>query len=137
MNEKNIFRAKNMDTEKWVEGYACKGPVTGLPAIQMLDTLKIVDILPETLGQSSGVCDKKRTAQYPQGQMIFEGDIVSGLFRFGLAFNAVVTFQDGSFGLEWNRNGQTQFCAFTSFCNVEFEVIGNLSDTPELMEDDR
>jgi hypothetical protein len=32
--------------------------------------------------------------------------------------------------------GTDRWQAFTSICNVEYEVIGNVYDTPELMEDE-
>ena len=88
------------------------------------------DVLPETVGQFTGLTDRN-------GKRIFEGDIVTGLFLFGLSVNAVVTFQDGSFGLEWYRGNTKTFNAFTSICNVEYEVIGNVHDNTELLEVNR
>ena len=84
-------------------------------------------ILPESVGQFTGRTDKN-------AKRIFEGDIVTGLFLFGLSVNAVVKFQDGAFGLEWYRGDVKTFNAFTSICNVEYEVIGNIHDNPELLE---
>lgn len=84
---------------------------------------------PETVGQFTGLTDKN-------GKRIFEGDIVKGLFLFERSVNAVVTFQDGAFGLEWYRGNVKTFNAFTSVCNVEYEVIGNIHDNPELLKND-
>lgn len=84
---------------------------------------------PETVGECSFVPDKN-------GVMMFEGDIVTGLFLFERSVNAVVTFQDGAFGLEWCRGNVKTFNAFTSICNVEYEVIGNIHDSPELLKGD-
>lgn len=83
-------------------------------------------------------CDRASVGQFTgltdtHGTCIFEGDIVSGLLLFGLSVNAVVTFQDGAFGLEWNRGKAKTFDAFTSICNVKYEVIGNIYDDPELL----
>ena len=80
----------------------------------------------ETIGQWTGLSDKN-------GRLMFEGDIVNGLFLFGLTVEAVVVFRDGAFGLEWRRGKVSTFNAFTSICNVAFEVIGNIHDNPELL----
>lgn len=85
------------------------------------------NVRPETVGQFTGKTDKN-------GKRIFEGDIITGLFLFGLPVNAVVTLRDGAFGLEWYRGNAKTFNAFTSICNVEYEVIGNIHDNPELLK---
>lgn len=85
------------------------------------------NVIPKTVGECSFVPDKN-------GVMMFEGDIVTGLFLFGLFVKAVVTFQDGAFGLEWYRGDVKTFNAFTSICNVEYEVIGNVHDDPDLLK---
>ena len=82
---------------------------------------------PDTVGQYTGLTDKN-------GERIFEGDIVMGLFLHSRPVKSVVSFQDGAFGLLWERAGVETFWAFTSICNVEYEVIGNIHDTPELLE---
>ena len=92
-----------------------------------------IEVDPETVGQYTGLRDCKRTEEYPEGQMIFEGDIIKGWFLHMLPVNAVVAFKDGAFGLEWYRGDIKTFNAFTSICNVEYEVIGNIHDTPELL----
>ena len=82
---------------------------------------------PETVGQYIGLTDKN-------GKKIFEGDIVKGLFLFGLHALGVVVFKDGTFGLKWNRGEVEEFNAFTSICNVTYEVMGNIHDNPELLK---
>ena len=89
----------------------------------------LYSVIPETVGQYTGRTDRN-------GKRIFEGDIVTGLFLFGLSVNAVVTFKDGAYGLEWYRGDIKTFNAFTSICNVEYEVIGNVHDNPELLKGD-
>lgn len=67
---------------------------------------------------STGLVDEDRNK-------IFEGDILSGLFSFGMAINAVVTFRDGAFGVVVHQCGVDRFTAFTSFCNVKWNIVGN------------
>lgn len=82
---------------------------------------------PDTVGEFSGKRDKNE-------RRIFEGDIVDGLFRFTTPVRAVCVFKDGAFGLKWTHGGVDRFAAFTSICNVKYEVVGNIYDNPELLE---
>ena len=84
------------------------------------------EVDPATVGQYTGINDWN-------GKRIFEGDVVKGLFYHERSILAVVAFKDGAFGLEWNRGNVKEFSAFTSICNVEYEVVGNIADDPELM----
>lgn len=79
------------------------------------------EVDPSTIGQYSGKDDAN-------GEKLFEGDIVKGLFLHGSSILSVVTFKDGAFGLEWNRGTVKTFSAFTSICNVISEKIGNIHD---------
>ena len=83
-------------------------------------------VTPETVGQYTGL--------NANGKMIFEGDIVKGIFLFGEQILSVVKFSEGSFGLAWQRGNVEEFSPFTGMCNVEYEVIGNVHDNPELLK---
>lgn len=132
-----MFRGK-MDDGEWVYGSFCMDALEQLNGlcgvdgfIRLYDKTKgkmqmyVVDR--ETVGQYTGLNDK-------YGKRIFEGDVVIGSFRVELAVKGVVTFQDGAFGLRWNRGKVREFSAFTSICNVDYKVIGNIHDNPELLE---
>lgn len=115
-----LFRGKRIDNGEWAYSRCPDGILhSGVVGY---------DFIPETVGQYTGLTDKN-------GMKIFEGDIATGLFSFGMEVKAVITFQDGAFGLRWSRGGAEQFSAFTSICNVEYEVIGNIHDNPELLEE--
>lgn len=132
-----LFRGKT-EYGKWVEGYYYKAKfyvsdkelcgfiTTPYPNEENRRSDHII-VIPETVGQYTGLTDKN-------GKKIFEGDIVKGLFRFSMPVNSIVSFNDGAFGLLWYREGVETFWAFTSICNVEYEVIGNIHDNPELLE---
>ena len=129
-----LFRGKTEKGE-WVEGYYEFGYDAGTeePTHYMWvlnHTEKYGEmfiVIPETVGQYTGLTDKN-------GKKIFEGDIVTGLFLHSRPVNGVTAFRDGSFGLLWDRAGAETFTPFTSMCNVEYEMIGNIHDNPELME---
>lgn len=156
-----LYRGKRIDNGEWVEGYLvtaaiagkrlclilvpCEGEIRldGRLLRLALDAIEngrkiagISDINgnsyfvdPETVGEYTGLTDKN-------GKMIFEGDIVKGLLLFGLPVLGVASFKDGAFGLAWQRGDVDEFSAFTSMCNVEYEVIGNIHDNPELLGGD-
>lgn len=118
-----LFRGRRLSGEWWQGCLMCLGDCAFISSYMSPN----ISVTPETVGQFTGLTDRN-------GNKIFEGDIVTGLFLFGLSVNAVVTFQDGAFGLEWYRGDIKTFNAFTSICNVEYEVIGNIHDNPELLE---
>lgn len=133
-----IFRGKRLDNGKWVHGlyihhrnvahYIIDARLGGYEDMNgEFFTPRWYAIDPATVGQYTGLTDKT-------GKRIFEGDIVNGLFLFERPIAGVVTFRDGSFGVQWMRGRVEEFSAFTSCCNVAWAVIGNIADNPELLE---
>lgn len=133
-----MFRGK-MDDGEWMYGSFCmdaREQLNGLCGvdgfIRLYDKTKgkmqTYEVDRETVGQYTGLKDK-------YGKRIFEGDIVLGLFHYELAAKGVVTFRDGAFGLRWNRGKVREFSAFTSICNVDYKVIGNIHENPELLDE--
>jgi uncharacterized phage protein (TIGR01671 family) len=129
-----LFRGKRVADGEWVEGnlwlYGEDAKIFDF--YEPFDDLDWYQVDPATIGEYTGLKDKN-------GVRMWEGSIVTGMFRFGLPFNAVVSFQEGAFGLMWygrDKAGKkvSWFEAFTSICNVEYEVIGDVADNPELLE---
>ena len=127
------FRGKRLFSygynDAWIEGgfhqRDGKSDIIGISKNYRIDGCEVD---PETVGQYTGLTDKN-------GTRIFEGDIVAGAVHWLERYkNGVVAFRDGSFGLIWHRGDIEQFNAFTGMCNVEYEVIGNIHDNPELLE---
>lgn len=123
-----LFRGKRQKNGEWVYGDLLQIPKHELYSImhEKEDTGNFI-VDKNTIGQYTGLTDKN-------GTKIFEGDIVTGLFDFEFSINAVVEFRDGAFGLLANQHNVARFHPFTSVCNIEYEVIGNIHDNPELLK---
>lgn len=123
-----LFRGKSLSEKSWTYGdlFRVKEDAIRIVFVDygMLSSL-LVD--PATVGQYSGLKDKNE-------EMMFEGDIVSGLFVFGMSVKGVIGFEGGAFGVRWSRGDAIHFTPFTSTCNITWEVIGNVHDNPEVME---
>lgn len=124
------FRGKIKDKNEWIYGglaYINDAPFVMYEMAKGLP--KIEEVEENSVGQYSSVLDKNNIE-------MCEGDIVYGVARWLERYKpAVVTFRNGSFGLLWHRGDIEEFNPFTSLCNVEYEVVGNIYDTPELMEE--
>ena len=92
-------------TGHWIISY---GPEEGMARLSAID--------PDTLRMWTGLKDS-------QGELIFEGDRISGMFLFGLPQIGTVGFKDGAFGVIWQRGDYEMFTPFTSTCNVVWTVI--------------
>lgn len=126
MNERYLFRGKRKDGQGWIEGDLVHTRTTTQGTVTEIYTLDMsYEVDPETVGQCTGLKDEN-------GKLIFEGDIVKGLFNFGLEIMSVCTFKDGAFGLTAKQCGAYHFSAFTSLWEVQYEVIGNIHDNPNL-----
>lgn len=127
---------KKQSKNGWVYGsliiakdkyYICVSALCRVNSFVNNGITSMVEVIPETVGQYTGLTDKN-------GKKIFEGDIVAGALHWQeRRKNGIVAFRNGSFGLLWYRGEIEQFNPFTSMCNVEYEVIGNVQENPELM----
>lgn len=99
---------------------------SGIYAILTLLT-DIFEIIPETIGQYTGLKDKN-------GTKIFEGDVIALDYigkNVGVIGKGAVVFEKGRFGLIWGWH--KEFVHIDGFANTTFEVIGNIHDNPELI----
>lgn len=121
-----LFRGERIDNGKWVYGYYCHcvpalNSGKTYPAIQQTDdgSLYFREIIPETVGQYTGLTDKN-------GKKIFEGDLLlNGCDTY------LVRWECGN--LEYVLEDSTVSFSMACVAPGEIEVIGNIYDNPELL----
>lgn len=137
MNREILFRGKRVDNGKWIEGFYAECDKRAFIMAEpdcdiskhMLDGYWLgvfYEVIPETVGRYAVLTDKN-------GKKIFEGDIVSD----GNPDNylGIVEWSDYNKGLVVSFGGLPEnFHELISVDRVEFDIIGNIHDNPELLE---
>lgn len=117
-----LFRAKRVDNDEWAYGDLLHLPNGD---VVILSDKGYTKVKPETVGQFTGLTDKK-------GKKIFEGDIVkatTGIEGYKSTYHS--TIQEVKYNAE--MCGIAVFLPFDNSDMVEIEVIGNLYDNPTLL----
>ena len=115
-----LFRGKRISNSKWVEGfmYSQHFPLEFRDDFYIRCYYTDYLVLPETVGQYTGLTDKN-------GVKIFEGDIIR--FKDNIGY-VIYTDDDASFLVD----SQNRYIAMDY--SSEFEVIGDIHDNPELLK---
>ena len=120
-----LFRGKQADNEKWVIGYlSSKHTITIQTPCGHMDEIVICA---DTVGQFTGLTDKN-------GKRIFEGDIAKVLQGKDKDI-AYVGFENGAFMLYPKTGNIYERTLWEYWYNDwDVDVIGNITDNPELLE---
>ena len=120
-----LFRGKRADNEKWVIGYlSSKHTITITTPCGHTDEIVICA---DTVGQFTGLTDKN-------GKRIFEGDVAKVLQGKDKDI-AYVGFENGAFMLYPKTGNIYERTLWEYWYNDwDVEVIGNVTDNPELLE---
>ena len=126
-----LFRGKRLDNGDWVYGYYVHiGPVSCQRAYiipEYASSLYVNEVDPSTVGQYTGLKDKN-------GNRIFEGDIAKVLQGKDKDI-AYVGFENGAFMLYPKTGNIYERTLWEYWYNDwDVEVIGNITDNPELLE---
>jgi uncharacterized phage protein (TIGR01671 family) len=131
-----LFKAKRKDGGKWIEGYYQKrydllGKEEHL--IFHADSYKMweyAEIVPETLCQFTGLCDKN-------GKKIWENDIL--MAHLDEFYPEDVTYETVEWGVAgWitHEAGSIDRQYLDEFGTEHFEVVGNIFDNKELLQEE-
>ena len=125
-----LFRAKRTDNGEWVEGYYLhqRESLTDKKACYIATNngygFKYKSVLPETVGQYTGLTDKN-------GRKIFEGDIVRCYYSDIAPFTGEIEAYEKEVLIDDIR--RSEVIGWID-CADELEIIGNIYDNPELLE---
>ena len=122
-----LFRGKRVDNGEWTYGYYCPKPYSHFPCEATIFPSETIDrdwhgerVDPDTVGKFTGLTDRN-------GVKIFEGDIV----KYGQC--GKVEYNSGSAQFTLNFTNST-YEGFDKIPFCDCEVLGNIHDTPELLE---
>ena len=129
---KILFKAKRVDNGEWIEGGYCLDAI-GHPRITTIDLsgkgLVFNEVIPETVGQFTGLTDKN-------GKMIFEGDIV--LYDDDIPSSTHRIFWDNKRALFFDEriedgDSMSHYLEHDISWVDATIIIGNIFDNPELI----
>ena len=114
-----LFRGKGRDNGKWYEGDL--GTVAHKRFID--DGKDNARVIPETVGQYTGLTDKN-------GTKIFEGDIINVYFTDEIN-KGIVKYSEDTCRFTYVDKCKHRYLLSSS---LRIHVIGNIHDNPELLE---
>lgn len=115
-----LFRGKTRITGNWIYGFYGENTTTKESQIVGKNDFCYSLVIPETVGQYTGLTDKN-------GTKIFEGDVVFDTID---RENASIIFDFGSYYV----NNDNMHIRLGASMSMQVEVIGNIHDNPELLK---
>jgi hypothetical protein len=127
MNREIKFRGKCTQTEEWIYGYYFHIPKPGNISQHFIQSgIKRFSVIPETVGQYTGITDRKRKEIYERDILKYDGGTKINLFE--------IQFMQARFkALLIGRSDDGQILGYGLW--DESEVIGNIYENPELLSE--
>ena len=115
----------------WVEGYYLQDLIQGEMRSYIFQPPCSWEVIPDSVGQFTGLVDKN-------GDEICEGDVLA-YTKYNWTRILLVEYKFGAFGYTYldefhALSGNPNFSFGTLGTDADFEIVGNIHDTPELLE---
>jgi len=126
--DKNTYRGKRKDNGEWVYGHYITPEVPRVKDAAYIGYVyNVVEVIPETVGQCTGLLDKN-------GKAIYEGDVCRNTRTKEIVS---VKWHGTMAGYVWSKRDKDGFLySFGELFRAhdKYEIIGNIHDNPEILE---
>lgn len=150
MNKQRHYRGIPINGKDFVYGdliHSNSGRTAIIPTIEInpevawkkLVLQPVIEVIPETVGQFTGLKDKKRTKEFPKGQEIYGGDIIQDWRDHNYEkWTVMWWFEQAQFVL-CNGSLDIEKAAKKEEFNLKDgdRIIGNIHQNPKLLENNK
>ncbi|KKM04381.1 hypothetical protein LCGC14_1764820 [marine sediment metagenome] len=133
MSSPRTYRGIRVDNGEWVKGFLA-APDQIMTWDEELGVGSMIQVHPESVGQYTGLKDKNRTEEFPEGQPIYEGDVVDADAN-SQGLPGVVVWAEKYNGWALKIISGHYKGHVISFSGELVVVTHNIHTTPELLED--
>lgn len=138
MNDRYLYRAKREDNREQIIGYLYRLSENHPPFIMLCDRYgESHEVDESTICKCTGLRDNTRTAEFPEGKLIWENDVVAFLDTYSTESgwaeqNCIgkVVWDDETLSLQVTNRLSAESYEVLEDCRV----LGNTIDNPELLE---
>ena len=128
-----LFRGKRIDNGEWIEEHYLRKEVHFIFQTDKHNTWRCVEIVPETLCQFTGLCDKNVNRIWENDIVNYNGKYAS--IKFGM-YCSSSGYGNYNLGFYVDFPGETLYRKELGYWHEKVEVVGNIFDNPELLQED-